>query len=60
MRIVKWLLAQCDGVRGFSLSAAPFALAHEVVGAPRPWEMGMQPSFGPIKERSSTCTTWCW
>jgi cytochrome c oxidase subunit 2 len=50
MRMVKWLLAV---VAGFvvSLSAAPFAWAQGVVGAPRPWEMGMQRSFGPIKDR---------
>jgi len=34
----------------FSLTAAPFALAQGVVGAPRAWEMGMQRSFGPIKD----------
>ncbi len=50
MRIVKWLLAVIAGC-GFSLSAAPFAWAQGVVGAPRPWEMGMQRSFGPIKDR---------
>jgi cytochrome c oxidase subunit 2 len=50
MRIVKWLLAV---VMGFStcLSAAPFAWAQGVVGAPHPWEMGMQRSFSPIKDR---------
>jgi cytochrome c oxidase subunit 2 len=50
MRIVKWLLAAVPGFV-FSLSAAPFAWAQGVVGAPRPWEMGMQRSFGPIKDR---------
>jgi cytochrome c oxidase subunit 2 len=50
MRMVKWLLAvMAEFV--FSLSAAPFARAQEAVGAPRPWEMGMQRSFGPIKDR---------
>jgi cytochrome c oxidase subunit 2 len=50
MRIVKWLLAV---VTGFSINlfAAPFAWAQGVVGAPHPWEMGMQRSFGPIKDR---------
>jgi cytochrome c oxidase subunit II len=48
--MVKWLLAvMAEFV--FSLSAAPFARAQEAVGAPRPWEMGMQRSFGPIKDR---------
>lgn len=50
MRIVKWLLAAVAGFV-FSLSATPFAWAQGVVGAPRPWEMGMQRSFGPIKDR---------
>ena len=50
MRMVKWLLAVMAGF-GFSLSAAPFAWAQGVVGAPQPWEMGMQRSFGPIKDR---------
>lgn len=50
MRIVKWLLAVAAGWI-FSLSAAPFASAQGVVGAPRPWEMGMQRSYGPIKDR---------
>jgi cytochrome c oxidase subunit II len=50
MRIVKWLPAI---VAGFvtSLSATPLAWAQGVVGAPHPWEMGMQRSFGPIKDR---------
>jgi cytochrome c oxidase subunit II len=50
MRIVKWLLAVVAGFV-FSLTAAPFALAQGVIGAPRPWEMGMQRSYGPIKDR---------
>ena len=50
MRIVKWVLAVVVGFV-FSLSAAPFAWAQGVVGAPRAWEMGMQRSFGPIKDR---------
>ena len=48
--MVKWLLAVVAGFV-FSLSATPFAWAQGVVGAPRPWEMGMQRSFGPIKDR---------
>lgn len=35
----------------FSLTAAPFAFAQGVVGAPRPWEMGMQRAYGPLKDR---------
>lgn len=50
MRITKWLLAVFAG-GVFSLSAAPFVWAQGVVGAPRPWEIGMQRSFGPIKDR---------
>ena len=54
MRIVKWLLAVVAGIV-FSLSATPFAWAQSaapgVVGAPLPWEMGMQHSYGPIKDR---------
>ena len=49
MRIVKWLLALMAGVF-FSLSV-PFAWAQGVVGAPHAWEMGMQHSYGPIKDR---------
>jgi cytochrome c oxidase subunit 2 len=33
------------------LSIAPFASAQGVVGAPQPWEMGMQRSFSPVKDR---------
>ncbi|MEA2742313.1 MAG: cytochrome c oxidase subunit [Acetobacteraceae bacterium] len=55
MRIVTWLrmvLAGCV----LSLFGAPFAWAQGVgaqgvVGAPHPWEIGMQRSFGPIKDR---------
>ena len=50
MRIVKWLLAVVAGCV-FGLSATPFAWAQGAIGAPRPWEMGMQRSFGPIKDR---------
>jgi cytochrome c oxidase subunit 2 len=32
------------------LVALPGAALAQVVGAPRPWEMGMQPSFGPLKD----------
>ena len=54
MRIVKWLLAVVAGFI-FSLTATPFAwaqgVAPGVVGAPHPWEIGMQRSYGPIKDR---------
>jgi len=50
MRIVMWLLAVVAGF-GFSLTAAPFAWAQGVLGAPQPWEIGMQTSYGPIKDR---------
>jgi cytochrome c oxidase subunit II len=50
MRTVKWVLAVVAGFF-FCLTAAPFAGAQGVTGAPRPWEMGMQRSFGPIKDR---------
>jgi cytochrome c oxidase subunit II len=50
MRIVKWLLAVMAGFV-FSLSAAPAVWAQGVVGAPKPWEMGMQRSYSPIKDR---------
>ncbi len=45
-----WLRAAVAGLV-FSLSAPPFAWAQGVVGAPQPWEMGMQRSYGPIKDR---------
>lgn len=47
MRFIRWLIASIS-VGLFSLSAAS---AEEVVGAPHPWEMGMQRSFSPIKDR---------
>lgn len=50
MRMLKWVLAVVAGFV-FSLTAGPFAWAQGVVGAPHPWEMGMQRSFGPIKDR---------
>ena len=50
MRIVKWLLAVVAGFV-FNVSAAPLGRAQGVVGAPHPWEVGMQRSFGPIKDR---------
>jgi cytochrome c oxidase subunit 2 len=50
MRTVKWLLATVAGLV-FGLTAAPFAWAQGVIGQPHPWEMGMQHSYGPIKDR---------
>lgn len=47
MRFLRWLIASVS-VGLFSLSAA---WAADVVGAPHPWEMGMQRAFGPVKER---------
>lgn len=47
MRYLRWLIASMS-IGLFSLSAA---WAEDVVGAPRPWEMGMQRSFSPIKDR---------
>jgi cytochrome c oxidase subunit II len=48
--MVNRLLAVAAGFV-FSLSATPFAFAQGVVGKPLPWEMGMQRSFSPIKDR---------
>jgi cytochrome c oxidase subunit 2 len=50
MRIVKWLLAVVAGCVS-SVSTMPLARAQGVVGAPQPWEMGMQRSCGPLKDR---------
>jgi cytochrome c oxidase subunit 2 len=50
MRIVTRLLAVAAGCI-FSLSATPFGWAQGVVGAPRPWEIGMQHSYSPLKDR---------
>ena len=59
----------------FALSVAPIAAhaqaasqispaqmaALPVLGAPRPWEMGMQPAFSPVKARHDRAqSTWCW
>ncbi|WP_428489796.1 cytochrome c oxidase subunit II [Rhodopila sp.] len=50
MRLLKWILTVAAGW-SFTVSAVPLAWAQGVVGAPRPWEMGMQRSFSPIKDR---------
>jgi cytochrome c oxidase subunit 2 len=50
MRILKWLRTIAAGGI-LSLSLVPYALAQGVVGKPQPWEMGMQRSFSPIKDR---------
>src|SRR4051794_156646 len=56
MRILKWLSTVATGGL-LSLSLIPYALAQGVAGAqgvvgqPQPWEMGMQRSYSPIKDR---------
>jgi len=50
MRRLKWLFVSMAGF-AFSLAAVPLAQAQNAVGAPRPWELGMQRSFSPIKDR---------
>ena len=50
MRIGRWLIAAVAGIFT-SLTLASYALAQGAVGAPHPWEIGMQRSFGPIKDR---------
>lgn len=52
MRFLRWLIASV-GMGLFSLSTGFLnaAWAQDVVGAPRPWEMGMQRSYSPIKDR---------
>jgi len=47
MRFFRWLIASIS-VGIFSLSTA---MAEEVVGAPHLWEMGMQKSFSPVKDK---------
>ena len=71
MRTVKWLLAIVAAF-GVSLAAASFVWAQGVaahvagaqgggaqgvVGAPRPWEIGMQRAYGPIKDREIDLNT---
>jgi cytochrome c oxidase subunit II len=50
MRIFKRLAALTAGIAATILTL-PCALADDVVGAPRPWEMAMQAARGPIKVR---------
>jgi cytochrome c oxidase subunit 2 len=50
MEISKRPLAMIAGYV-FTLLATPSVWAQGVVGAPRPWELGMQRSYGPIKDR---------
>jgi cytochrome c oxidase subunit 2 len=50
MQTAKKLLAVAAGAY-FGLSAVSLGWAQDVVGAPRPWEVGMQRSFSPIKDR---------
>ncbi len=47
MRFTKWLIAAVT-IGFLNLSAA---WAQDVVGAPKTWEMGMQRSFSPIKDK---------
>ncbi|MBS0638794.1 MAG: cytochrome c oxidase subunit II [Acetobacteraceae bacterium] len=51
MRILKRLSALAAGFAA-TLLTVPCAMAQGVVGAPKGWEMGMQPAFGPLKERA--------
>jgi cytochrome c oxidase subunit 2 len=39
------------GLLSFSMGICNAAWAEDAVGAPHPWEMGMQRSFSPIKDR---------
>lgn len=48
MRRLRWLLAAAAGLT-FGLTAMPSVWAQGVVGAPHPWEIGMQRAFGPLK-----------
>jgi cytochrome c oxidase subunit 2 len=41
----------------FLVCSAPFAFAQAVVGDPKPWEMGMQRAYGPLKEREISLHT---
>ncbi len=50
MRIIKWLIG-IYAVLAAAFLTAPFAMAQGVVGRPKPWEVGMQTAYGPIKER---------
>jgi cytochrome c oxidase subunit II len=50
MRIVNWVLA-ATAAFVVSLWAGSSAWAQGVVGGPQPWELGMQRSYGPIKDR---------
>jgi cytochrome c oxidase subunit 2 len=55
MRILKRVLG-IAAAAVFTLSAGPFAWAQGAagggaIGAPRPWEMGMQRAFSPLKSR---------
>lgn len=50
MRIIKRLLAVPSGTL-FGILMSRIASAQGVVGAPHAWEIGMQKSYGPIKDR---------
>ncbi len=50
MRFIKWF-AGLTAALAIVLSRSPLAIAQDAIGAPRPWEIGMQRAFSPIKER---------
>lgn len=50
MQIAKWFWALVSGL-SLSVLMPSLVWAQAVVGAPHPWEMGMQHSYGPIKDR---------
>ena len=50
MRVFKRVCAMAMSL-AVTIFMVSHAFADEVVGAPRAWEMGMQPAFGPLKVR---------
>jgi cytochrome c oxidase subunit 2 len=50
MRVFKRICAMAMSL-AVTIFVASHAFADDVVGAPRAWEMGMQPAFGPLKVR---------
>jgi cytochrome c oxidase subunit II len=50
MRVFKRICAMAMGV-AVTILMVSRAFADDVVGAPRAWEMSMQPAYGPLKER---------
>ncbi len=52
MRFLRWLIASVSmGLLSLSTGIWNVAWAEDAVGAPVPWEMGMQRSFSPIKDK---------